>query len=69
MKQIATFIAQRVVGSPKTSVIGALVIAAAVGLYLFERVHKDAAMDSTIYVAMLTVGSGLLASKDSKGHA
>lgn len=69
MKQIATFIAQRVVGSPKTSVIGALVIAAAVGLYLFERVHKDAAMDSTIYVAMLTVGSGLLASKDSKNHA
>ena len=69
MKQIATFIAQRVVGSPKTSVMGALVIAAAVGLYLFERVHKDAAMDSTIYVAMLTVGSGLLASKDSKGHA
>lgn len=69
MNPILQRIARRVLGSPKTSVIGALVIAAAVGLYLFERVHKDAAMDSTIYVAMLTVGSGLLAAKDSKDHA
>ena len=69
MKAFAKALFTRILNNPVSTLAGLLLIAFAVLLYLLERIKWGNTMDSTIFIGMLTVGSGLVLAKDPKSNA